>query len=91
MPLRCARTVPITYVPLVFTAWISVGNPCAILTYLVRVVSTMETSGARGARVIERHFPATHETLVPIVGYLLLVGKRPLKERTSGKKRFTTW
>ena len=67
MHLLCARTVPITYVPLVFTAWISVGFPCAIITCLVRVVSTMETSRARGARVIERHFPDTHETLVPVV------------------------
>ena len=86
MHLICARTVPITYVPLVFTAWISIGVPRAILTCLVRVVSTMETSGSRGARVIERHIPATHETLVHVVEYLLLVGQRPLKEKTSGKK-----
>ena len=86
MRLRCARTVPITYVPLVVAAWISVGFPLAILTYLVRVVSTMETSGARGARVIGRHVPATHETLVPVVEHLLLVGQIPLKDRTSGKK-----
>ena len=67
MRLCCARTVPITYVPLVVTAWISVGVLRAVLTCLVQVVSTMETSGARGARVIERHVPATHETLVPVV------------------------
>ena len=70
MRLSCARTVPITYVPLVFTAWISVGVPRAIITCLVRVVSTMETSGACDARVIERHVPATHETLVPVVHYV---------------------
>ena len=67
MRLCCAGTVTITYVTLVVTIWISVGVLRAVLTCLVRVYSTMETSGARGAPVIERQVPATHETLVPVV------------------------
>ena len=73
MRLHCARTVPIVYVPLVVTTWSDVRIPPAGVPCLVRVVGAMATGGSRGARVTERHIPATREALVPLVEYLVFV------------------
>ena len=67
--------VPIVDIPLVLTTWSDVGIPRAGVPCLVQVVGVMATGGERVTLRPERHVPATHETLVPIVEYLVFVGR----------------
>ena len=73
----CARTATIVDIPMVVTAWSSVGITCVGVTFLMRVVDVMATVGACGSHVSERHVPATRETLVPIIEHLVIVGWIP--------------